>query len=115
MPAWPNTLPQYFNVAGYSEEPADNTIRTPMETGDIKSRRRFTGQYDIISGAIDMTAAQFETFKAFWRDDLKDGSLTITWVHPTTRANATFRPTKRYAAPVFGVDNRRVQLQFQVK
>jgi len=115
MPAWPGTLPQYFNIAGYSEEPADNAIRTPMETGDIKIRRRFTGQYDIISGAIDMSAAQFETFKTFWRDDLKDGSLAFDWVHPTTRANASFKAMTKYRAPVFGVDNRRVQVQFQVK
>jgi len=115
MPSWPGTLPQYFNIAGYSEEPADNAIRTPMETGDVKIRRRFTGQYDIISGTIDMSATQFEAFKLFWRDDLKDGSLAFDWVHPTTRANAVFKAMTKYRAPVFGVDNRRVQVQFQVK
>jgi len=115
MPSWPSNIPQYFNVAGFNEEPIDNAIRTTMETGDVKIRRRFTGQHYVISGAIDMTAAEFETFRAWWRDNLRDGVLSFDWVHPTSQQSATFWCLSSYRAPVFGTDNRRVALQFRVK
>lgn len=89
-PVWPNTLPQYVERSGYAEKPGDNTIETPVDAGPAKVRRRFTADVRRFTVALKMSAAQCDTFEAFWRDDLLQGALPFDWVHPRTRAATTY-------------------------
>lgn len=91
MPAWPATLPQHLQEAGYRESLGKQSIETPMDTGPAKIRRRTTRMPRMINGTIAMTSAQATLFEAFYETDCAGGSLTFTWVHPRTRAPATLR------------------------
>lgn len=90
-PTWPNTLPQYVLESGYSEQIQDQTIESQMETGPAKIRRRFTKSLRQYQMSLYMTAAQAVTFESFWQSTVNGGSLPFDWVHPRTRAAATFR------------------------
>lgn len=90
IPVWPGTLPQFVHKPGYSEKPGENTLETPVDAGPAKSRRRYTGQVRRFSVTVEFTPAQQATFETFYQNELADGSLKFTWLHPRTRAAATF-------------------------
>lgn len=91
MPAWPATLPQFVLESGYQEQLQDQVVETQMESGPVKVRRRFTKQVRTFQCQMLMTAAQHVIFESFWQTDCLGGSISFTWVHPRTRAAATFR------------------------
>lgn len=89
--AWPATLPQYFQEQGYSESPPDQRLESNVDSGPPKTRRRYTNNYRPIQGTIWCTEDQWEDFETFYDVDLAGGVLPFTWVHPITRAAATFK------------------------
>ncbi|WP_291299287.1 hypothetical protein [Elioraea sp.] len=93
MPAWPSTLPGAAEIEGYSERPTDLAIRTPMDVGPAKVRRRYTAGVTAIEGTMLMSAAQTVTLMAFWRDTTAAGSLSFDWTHPRTGEVARVRFT----------------------
>lgn len=94
MVDWPVTLPQSPLVAGYQEQPENTMLRTDMETGAAKQRRRFTAAPRNIAMSIMLTDAQMDIFEDFFFNDIKGGSISFEWVHPRTGDPATFRFTQ---------------------
>lgn len=88
IPEWPSTLPQELLISGHKETAAANTLRTPMDVGPAKVRRRSTAAVMPLEGQIKITKSQLETFKAFFHDDLLDGSLRFSWVLPSDGVTA---------------------------
>lgn len=78
MTTWPDGIPFFTLRSGYGAQPGDNVLRTPMDVGPAKVRRRTTSAPSIITGAAYMTREQAQRFEAFWRDTLKDGALSFT-------------------------------------
>lgn len=100
-PVWPATLPQFFQTDGLNEEKVDNAVRTAMEDGTIKVRRRFTKSAIKVTGTVMMTDAQKAILDAFFEDTCKDGALYFDWVLPSTGAAKTYiwmKPPKTAAA-----------------
>lgn len=91
MPSWPATLPQYVEVPGYRERPGANVIRSPMDAGPAKQRRRGTAAPETLRVRLVLTKAQRATFVAFHREDLEDGALAFDWFHPVTRDPCVMR------------------------
>ena len=99
MPAvWPTSLPEYLNQDSYAESPPDVTIRTQMDAGPTKTRRRFTTNSRFLTGTIQIDSAQRVTLDTFYVSTLAGGALSFEWVHPVTRAVADFKFT---AAPSY--------------
>lgn len=91
MPAvWPATLPQIPLVEGYLERFGPNTIRTPMDWGPAKRRRRFTKSHDPHQFAFEVDGTQLATFKAFYKTTILHGALSFDYTHPTDGVTATF-------------------------
>ncbi len=100
MPAvWPASLPQKMLAPGFDEQPPDERIRTPMEVGPAKLRRRTSAGVRPIKGSIRCSLTQRATFDEFYRSTLSGGVLPFDWVHPVTQTAATFRfvEVPRYA------------------
>ena len=95
MPAWPGTLPQDVFVQGYSEQPPELALRTQMDIGPAKLRRRQTAAARPLKATVGLTRAQVATLDAFFLTDLAGGALSFTWTHPRTLAAATFRFVSR--------------------
>jgi hypothetical protein len=77
MPAWPGTLPQLFQRPGFKESEADNLLRTPMDKGPPKVRRRGSDAPRPHAGSMLIDGTQYSAFRTFYKTTLAEGSLTI--------------------------------------
>lgn len=72
MIAWPETLP-LPTVEGYGIQPDDAILRTEMEAGPARQRRRFTQVPSRVSVRWIMRRDQFALFEAWYRWQAKEG------------------------------------------
>jgi hypothetical protein len=94
---WPEGLPATLRVSGLSVQPSSNVIRTAMDAGPKKARRRYTANSVKYSGSMILNMAQMETFKRFYRDALADGALRFNFTDPAGLETAEFRFTADYS------------------
>lgn len=79
IPSWPGTLPQNTLYESWGVESLyDEPIKTEMEDGPPKMRRRSLTNWSKVSVAYKMTAAQLQTFKTFVQTTLGHGSSMFT-------------------------------------
>jgi hypothetical protein len=95
MPAFPLTLPQYFDAGSWSEEPPDLLLETPMDAGPFKTRRRFTAGFRPVEGAMTLDYDQFLIFDEFYEVSILGGSIPFDWVRPSTRAACVMQFRKK--------------------
>ena len=84
MAAWPATLPQAPLVNGYQESIPDTSIRTKMDQGAAKTRKRTTAGIREFQMSFVMTAAQVEIFETFYITTTNSGVDMFTFDHPRT-------------------------------
>lgn len=89
IPVWPASLPQIPLLEGLTvEELAPDVQRTEFDDGPARIRRRGFFDRAIVGHRYRMSAAEFTTFQAFFRDDLATGARRFTMPifkpHPTT-------------------------------
>lgn len=68
MAAFPATLPAP-SYSGYGLDPVDPTIRTDMEAGNARARRRTKARNDRINVTWRFTDAQMAIFRTWFDDD----------------------------------------------
>lgn len=85
MPVWPSTLPAP-KLGTLNESPPDNTIRSTMDKGPPKLRRRTTANVRPISFGLVLTKEQVQILDDFYIDDVFSGSIPFTFEHPRTLA-----------------------------
>jgi hypothetical protein len=90
MPSWPGTLPDVL-ASGYSEDMANLLLRSDMDTGPAKVRKRISYNTKPISASIVVNSTQVATFETFFYTTLLGGSLTWTATHPRTGASVDMR------------------------
>lgn len=78
MATWPATLPAP-TVSGYDIDPVDQTIRTDMEVGSARTRRRTRMRLDMINVVWRLTDAQMAIFRAWFEDDAAGASGGAGW------------------------------------
>lgn len=92
MPAWPSSVPQDALLSSYGERPQRNVASFQPDTGIAIERRRSSVSTDDIAFEQILDNDEWEALLAFYRDDLKDGTLTFTRNHPRTGdAGVTFK------------------------
>lgn len=84
MPSWPSTLPQTPLLRSYGETPPNLVLRTSMDAGPAKVRRRFTAGVRQFSFDFQLTGAQLEILDSFFMDDLAAGSTAFDFPSPRT-------------------------------
>lgn len=82
LATWPLGLPVDPLARGYDEQLGKNTLRTDMEAGRPKKRRRFTRAVRPLSLMIDLTRTQVEIPDDFFTVTLAEGALNFTYLHP---------------------------------
>lgn len=93
MPVWPVTLPEYVLESGYNEQFPKNTVETEMESGPMKTRRRFTKIFRRFQVSMIMTPEQAATFEEFYFSTCGSGTIAFDWLHPRTRDPMSMRFT----------------------
>ena len=96
VPSWPTTLPQQLFVNGYSQSFAETTIKSEMDAGPAKVRRRFTAGVEPVSGTMLLTETQLGYLRTFFVDTLLGGSLRFSWTKPPAHTTAC---EMRFTAP----------------
>ncbi len=95
---WPELLPPTLLLAGLSMQPQGNVIRTAMDAGPKKARRRYTARTVAYSGKQLFDAAELAVFEQFYHTVLADGVLRFNFTDPITLKTAEFRFTGAYSA-----------------
>ncbi|TAL39632.1 MAG: hypothetical protein EPN97_02085 [Alphaproteobacteria bacterium] len=99
MPAWPLTLPASPLVDGFRETPPDTVLRSAMDQGPAKLRRRTTAGTGALSMTYLLTRVQVDTLMDFFNDTLAGGALSFDFTHPVGGAalSCRFRQMPAYA------------------
>lgn len=88
---WPPSLPQAPLISGYDETLPDTLLRTQMDAGAAKVRRRFTAAVSPMTCVFNMTEAQTEILDAFYNETIQGGALRFDMTHPRTATVREFR------------------------
>ncbi len=91
MPSWPNTLPVSPLLDGFRETVPNAVVRTDMEQGPAKIRRRTTAAVRALSVSYLMSKAQVETLETFYLTTLMSGSLPFDFTHPRNSVSVSCR------------------------
>jgi hypothetical protein len=73
METWPTTLP-LPNLSGYSAKKAGAFVRTEMEKGPARQRKKSRGTPTQIKVAWRLTRAEKAIFLDFYENDIQDGA-----------------------------------------
>lgn len=97
MSDWPASLPQ-IPFSGLKEVRQSGTLRSEMDTGAPKQRKRFTAAVRNVDVPMVFTQAQRQTFDTFFITTLGEGALPFTWtmdsVDEGTGTSISYRFTK---------------------
>lgn len=96
---WPNTLP-LPTVQGYAVQPEDAILRTEMEAGLARQRRRFTNVPTKVSVRWIMRRDQYAVFEGWYRWHAKEGAnwFTITLLGGLGLLEQEARFTRQFSA-----------------
>ena len=93
---WPAELPVTLLLRGLSMQPQSNVIRTSMDAGAKKARRRYTARTINFSGRQLFNKAELAIFKQFYHTVLADGVLRFNFTDPISLETAEFRFANDY-------------------
>jgi hypothetical protein len=75
IPAWPADLPQWMTAPDFRVTFPDPRLKTAMESGPNKLRRRVSNTSKPVSGVLRCTQAQLARLERFWNEDTRSGTL----------------------------------------
>ena len=99
---WPEILPKGLLAQGFSMQPQDNVVRTAMDAGPKKARRRYTARTVNFQGRHIFDKAELAVFEQFYHIALADGVLRFNFADPLTLEIAQFRFTSEYTVTEIG-------------
>ena len=99
---WPDFLPSDFLADGLSIQPQNNVIRTTMDAGPKKARRRYTARTINFIGKQRFDEFELDAFKQFFHTVLADGVLRFNFTDPINNQLAEFRFTENYTVIEIG-------------
>jgi len=88
---WPTTLPAAPLAEGFNEMMPDVVLRTDMDTGPAKLRRRTTAEVSALQVAYLLSATETALLDDFYMNTLGGGTLSFNYTHPRTAEAVTCR------------------------
>lgn len=89
--SWPVALQDRLNTESFQIKKGPTTIRTDMDVGPQKVRRRFTKAVDEYTASITITNDQYPIFESFYNTTLNGGVLAFEYNHPITQVPTDFK------------------------
>ncbi|MCL2765957.1 MAG: hypothetical protein FWD40_11880 [Treponema sp.] len=90
---WPELLPCGLLADSFEKQPQSNVIRTTMDAGPKKARRRYTARTIKHNGKQIFDAAELAVFEQFYHNVIADGVLRFLFKDSITGETAEFRFT----------------------
>lgn len=94
---WPKELPQIMRLEGLSGKLRTAVVRTDMDAGPQKTRRRYTVSQKDFSGSVVVTEAQRQILETWYEEILGNGALRFVMTDPQTLKPAEFRFLEDYS------------------
>jgi putative lipoic acid-binding regulatory protein len=85
-PDWPTNLDVQPLADAYDEQLPRVAIRTAMDAGPAKVRRKLSNNSRFVTVELSLTATEVGYFDTFFMTTLLGGVLRFDWVHPRTLA-----------------------------
>jgi hypothetical protein len=101
MTTWPSHLPKPA-IGTFREQPPQNSIRSDMDKGPAKVRRRTTANIRAISFTLRLSPAQTEILDTFFVTTTASGSLSFDFEHPRTKQTVEARFASEPSYQEFG-------------
>jgi len=114
MAFWPPELPQSLDLTSYRESAPDIALRTQMDQGPAKIRRRFTAAPTPISGSLTVTKAQRQILLDFFETTVRGGADTFDWLHPVLRTGVVMRFVNPPQIAALSGEHFRAQLSLEI-
>lgn len=93
---WPTSIPQLLRLDGQKAQRKNNVIRTQMDAGPSKARKRYTVSEKLFEGTIIVTEEERQILENWYRDTLGDGTLRFAMKDPQSLQLSEFRFTEDY-------------------
>lgn len=93
---WPAELPQVVRLDGLQGQRRSNVIRTAMDAGPKKARRRYTISTKNFEGTIVVTEKQRRILEDFYDNTIASGALRFRMKDPQTLVFKEFRFREDY-------------------
>jgi len=93
---WPNELPNTLLMDGLSVQRKSSVVRTQMDAGPKKVRRRYTASTKTFTGRMILDINQRMVLEQFYNITLADGVLRFNFTDPQTLEIGEFRFTEDY-------------------
>lgn len=114
MPAtWPGTLQQVINEQGFTMNIGETLLRSDMDAGIQKTRRRFTRPVNTYSCSILLHKDLYSTFYNFFNTSINGGATTFYFNHPISGVQSTFRFTAPPQIAPLGGQMFQVSMQWE--
>lgn len=91
---WPDDLPPAPVLAGYQEVAPTTVLRTQMDAGAPKMRRRFSAAPRPLKCALSLSKEEVELLDVFFNETCEGGADRFEWVHPRTGETVEMRFTQ---------------------
>lgn len=111
--AWHTSLPTDILSDGFNQQTAPNAIRTKMEAGLDKLRRRYTTEIVNISVSMVVTFAEYTILETFFNTTLEAGTLSFNFTDPVDSTEYEYRFLEPPAYSVFNSYNYLVSMQWE--
>jgi hypothetical protein len=89
--AFPSGLYGFILDSGFAENPPNNLLRTSMDAGPAKVRRRATSGVRVFQFALFLSSTDLATFDTFLITTSKNGSLAFDFRNPRTQVETDYR------------------------
>lgn len=90
--SWPAGLPQNIRIPT-NHQPGEQSIRTQMDAGPNKVRRRYTAVEEPFTTVMVMNGQDYQDFQNFYNTTLEGGSLRFDWENPVNDNTVEMRFT----------------------
>jgi len=110
---WPASLPEPERE-GFTHTLGNGSVRTEMDAGPAKTRRRFTATVDKVRASVFVTGTERQTLRSFYKTTLKEGSLTFEWEDRITGTTEEYRFVSPPRFRLMGHDNYMAEMELEI-
>lgn len=110
---WPPTLPKCFGIDGFSYQEVPNVIRSEVEVGAAKVRRRYTRSIVNISAGMVVDSDGVKDFQTFYDFTLHSGVNSFLYQDPVMGKDVEMRFVSPSVITPIG-DRWKVAMQIEV-
>lgn len=111
----PLSLQQILNEASWGYSKGETVLKSDMEVGPPKRRRRTTKSVDIMSCSITVDAAEYATFENFYDTTIAAGTIPFIFNHPIKGTYAEWKFDGSFRASSLGAGIFQISMTWELQ